>query len=84
MIEVDSGNPAVRVPFARFTTWCLCGTGTDEIGICQANYPSGKGRQMHYSFVEMMIALDLDRLQWHILRADLIRGGTGCQADLQR
>ena len=84
MYEVDSGNPTVCFPFARFATRCLCGTGTVEIGIRQANYPSGKGKQMHYSFDEMMIALDLDRLQWHILRADLIRGGTGCQADLQR
>ena len=53
----------------------MCGTGTDEIGIRQANYPSGKGEQMQYSFDESMSALNLVRLQWQILRADLIRGG---------
>ena len=74
-IEVDRGNPTVVFPFARFATRCLCGTGTDEIGIRQANYPSGKGKQIHDSFDESMSALSLVRLQWQILRADLIRGG---------
>ena len=74
--------------------WCFPSLGS-QLGVCVEPEPMRlasarriihrqKGKQMHYSFDEMMIALDLDRLQWHILRADLIRGGTGCQADLQR
>ena len=76
LIEVDRGNPTVVFPFS------LC----SQLGVCvepepmrlasaRRNYPSGKGKQMQYSFDESMSAFNLVRLQWQILRADLIRGG---------
>ena len=34
---------------AKFGSLCLCETGSDVIGIRQANYPSEKGKQMHES-----------------------------------
>ena len=47
------------VRIAKFVSWYLCGTGTDWIGIRQANYPSGKGKQMYRSHDETMNAYDL-------------------------